>query len=123
MINQSDKREILTATLRCNCLVSGATWYVANRLTASFLLGNIAMARKLNRFESKVNPNQITDETKLPGKVIARFRNDYVHSGIRITFTDGTFIVVALDYGGCYYEGDRPDLAIVKELCKDESES
>ncbi len=71
--------------------------------------------RNYNKFESKVNPKQITDEKQLPGKVIERFATNVLGEDIRITFSDGTFLILEIDYSSCYYESDRPDLAICKE--------
>jgi hypothetical protein len=80
----------------------------------------VGKERRFNKFESKVNPKQITDEKNLTGKVVARFSSFGYSHGIRIDFTDGMFVLLELDYSGCYYEGDRPDLAIVKEYRNDE---
>ena len=66
------------------------------------------------RLDSRSNPKQITDEKLVTGKKIALLATSYMGE-LRIDFEDGTFIIVQMDYSGCYYEGDRPNLTIVKE--------
>jgi hypothetical protein len=69
------------------------------------------MARYRREIDSRNNPKQIKDEKEIPGKVISLFKTGFMDD-LRIEFTDGTFVIVKMDYSSCYYEGDRPDLAI-----------